>query len=143
MSINEVSVADAHAAQARGAIYVDVRSTIEYAQGHPTGAVNVPLQEPDEDTGHVLPNPDFIRVMQANFPADAVLLVGCQSGGRSQRACRMLAAFGFTNVTNVSGGYGGGHAPGWADSGLPCDTASTAGGAYRDLLARADQLTDI
>ena len=40
----------------------------EFDSGHPAGAVNVPLFEPDEDTGQMTPNPDFVRVMQATFP---------------------------------------------------------------------------
>ena len=35
----------------RAADYVDVRSTPEFADGHPAGAANVPIFEPDEDTG--------------------------------------------------------------------------------------------
>ena len=35
------------------------------------GAVNVPLLEPDEDTGVMLPNPDFVRVIKATFPPEA------------------------------------------------------------------------
>lgn len=127
MSITHLSVTDAHAALAQGAIFVDVRSTQEFAPGHPAGAVNVPLQEPDEDTGQTMSNPDFIRVMRANFPPDTVLLVGCQSGNRAARASMMLAAFGFTNVTIVAGGF-----EAWQHHGLPIET----GDGYRALVDR-------
>lgn len=138
MPVTHASVTDAHAAQSRGAIYVDVRSTEEFAQGHPDGAVNVPLLEPDEDTGVMLPNPDFVRVMKATFTPDTPLLIGCQSGGRSVRASQMLNAFGFTDVTNVKGGFSGGQDPGWQQAGLPTATTTAPDKSYAALLAAAD-----
>jgi rhodanese-related sulfurtransferase len=146
MSVRHVSVTEAYDLQQQGAVYVDVRSTGEFAHGHPSGAVNVPLLEADEDTGRLTFNPDFMRVMQATFPAGATLLVGCQMGGRSVRAAQMLAASGFVDVANVRGGYGGAHDPtgriidaGWAESGLPVDDAPAPGAAYRDLLLKAGE----
>ena len=133
MPVNTLPVADAHAAQRAGAIYIDVRSSGEFAAGRPAGALNVPLLDNDEDTGQLMPNPDFVRVMRANFPADAPLLVGCQSGGRSGRAAQILEAFGFTCLTNVQGGY-----EGWKPSGLPTETAAPAAHTYDDLLAVAN-----
>lgn len=140
-----VSVSEARALQEAGHTYVDVRSSMEYANGHPAGAVNIPLLDVDPSSGMMQPNPDFVRVLQASFPADAPLLIGCQVGGRSARAAQMLESFGFTNVTNVAGGFGGARdpmgrvmAPGWVESGLPVETASPAGQSYDDLLARAD-----
>ena len=137
MSVSTVTVEAARAAQLEGATYIDVRSRAEFAAGRPAGAINVPLQDNDEDSGQMMPNPDFVRVMRANFPADARLLIGCQSGGRSARAAQMLEAFGFTNVTNVPGGYAA-----WAPSGLPIDSAVPPAGAYEDLLAVADASDD-
>ena len=46
----------------------------------------------------MMPNPDFVRVMQDAFAPDATLLVGCQVGGRSMRAAQVLESFGFTDV---------------------------------------------
>jgi rhodanese-related sulfurtransferase len=147
MPVKHITVQEAHALQAQGAIYVDVRSSPEFAAGHPAGAVNVPLLEPDEETGQMMPNPDFLRVVKANYPADTKLLVGCQMGGRSMRAAQMLEAFGFADVSNVRGGYGGAHDPmsgravdpGWAESGFPVEQGATAGTAYADLVAKADR----
>ncbi len=142
----DVSVTEARSLQEAGHTYIDVRSQAEYAGGHPAGALNVPLLDRDPATGQMAPNADFVRVMQANFSPDAPLLVGCQVGGRSARAAQMLEAFGFQNVANVRGGFGGARdpmtgrvvAPGWADSGLPVETDAPPGQAYADLLARAD-----
>lgn len=142
MPITNLTVQDARAHQEQGATFVDVRSTREYAAGHPAGAVNVPLLEHDEDTDQMVPNPDFVRVMKAIFPVDTELLVSCRSGVRSVRASQMLESFGYQNVANVLGGFSGsqdGAAAGWQPSGLPVDMTLTDGGAYQDLLAKADQ----
>ena len=134
--------------QQQGSTYVDVRSTSEFLQGHPSGAVNVPLFELDEDAGCLAPNPDFVRVMRANFPPETRLLIGCQMGGRSMRAAQMLTTFGFADVANVRGGYAGAHDPtgrmidaGWAESGLPVSETPAPGAAYDDLLANADRVS--
>ena len=140
------SVTEARALQQEGWVYVDVRSTAEFASGHPELAVNVPLIEPDPDTGQPMPNPDFVRVLQRDFGPDAKLLVGCQVGGRSMRASQMLRATGFTEVVNVRGGFMGARDPmgrtvdpGWVEAGLPVETGQPQGRAYADLVARADQ----
>jgi rhodanese-related sulfurtransferase len=146
MPVRQVSVTEASDLQQQGSIYVDVRSTREFARGHPSGARNVPLLEPDEQTGQMMPNPDFMRVMRANFTPETKLLIGCQMGGRSMRAAQMLDAFGFADVANVRGGYGGAHDPtgriidaGWAESGLPVDDAPAEGTDYPALLAKAGE----
>ena len=142
--IKQISVSDAHVLQQSGSTYLDVRSTTEFSNGHPAGAVNVPIFEPDEDTGQMSPNPDFVRVMSAAFPTDAPLLVGCQVGGRAVQAAQVLASFGFTNLTVVRGGFGGSHDPlgrivdkGWAEAGLPVAKGKTKG-AYQELRAKVD-----
>jgi len=141
--MKHVSVTEAHAAQQQGATYVDVRSTGEFGAGYPAGAINVPLIEPDEETGQAQANPDFVRVIQARFAPDAPLLLGCQMGSRSMRAAQILESFGFSNVSNVRGGFGGargmmGHEAGWAEAGLPIETEDEAGANYREQLARAN-----
>ena len=143
--LKQVSVSEAHALQQSGSTYVDVRSTGEFENGHPAGAVNVPIFEPDEDTGQMTPNADFVRVVQSSFAPDAPLLIGCQVGGRAVRAAQVLASFGFTNLSVVRGGFGGARDPlgritdpGWADAGLPVASGAAGGGAYQNLLARAD-----
>jgi rhodanese-related sulfurtransferase len=139
-----VSVSEARQQQEQGSVYVDVRSQAEFEQGHPAGAVNVPLLDRDSRTGQMAPNADFIRVMQGNFAPDAKLLIGCQVGGRSMRASMMLEAFGFSDVANVKGGFSGmrdpmGRSidPGWAESDLPTETGAPAGQRYADLAAKA------
>ncbi len=146
MAVKHLSVIDARARQEQGARYLDVRSTAEFVKGHPAGAANVPLLEPDEETGQMTPNPDFLRVVQANFAPETPLLIGCHMGGRSLRAAQILDAFGYADVTNVRGGFAGARDPmsgaiadaGWADAGLPVEHNTAPGAAYRDLLTNAD-----
>lgn len=130
MSIKNVDVREAHQKQAEGYTYVDVRSVPEFEAGHPAGAVNVPLLHRDPQTGQMLPNREFLQVMQANFAPDAKLLIGCQVGGRSVQASQLLEGSGYTNVSNVLGGYGGARdqmtgavrAEGWTQAGLPVES---------------------
>ena len=139
----QISVAEARALQEQGAVYVDVRSQMEFEAGHPAEAVNVPLIDRDPRSGQPMPNQDFMEVMKANFEPDTVLLIGCQVGGRSQRAAMMLEALGFTNVANVRGGFSGmrdpmGRSidPGWEESGLPVET-NAPGRTYDDMVKKA------
>jgi rhodanese-related sulfurtransferase len=127
----QMTVTDARAMQEEGAVYVDVRSQAEFEAGHPAGAVNIPLLDRDPRSGQMAPNPDFVEVMKANFPADATLLMGCQMGGRSNRAAQILETFGFTNLTNVIAGYGG-----WLQHGLPVET-DAEGRSYADMAKKA------
>jgi rhodanese-related sulfurtransferase len=119
-------------------IYVDVRSVDEFANGHPEGAYNVPVMH--RQAAGMIPNADFLTVMQAHFAPDSKLLIGCQSGARSLRAAEALIGAGFTSVTNVQGGFGGARnpmgqmvQPGWAESDLPVSAQAAEGRAYADL----------
>jgi rhodanese-related sulfurtransferase len=107
------------------AIYLDVRSESEFAQGHPAGAINVPVVF-IKGPGQMEPNPDFLTVVEKVLPKGAKLIVGCLSGGRSMRACQMMEDAGYADLTNVVGGFGGQRdqsgavvVTGWRDSGLP------------------------
>jgi rhodanese-related sulfurtransferase len=79
----------------------------------------------DAATRRPRPNPAFLAVVQRHFPPGATLLVGCQSGMRSQRACELLADAGYTDLANVRDGFGGSEdAPGWKESGLPVESGA-------------------
>lgn len=143
--IKNITVREAHANQTQSHTYVDVRSIPEFAQGHPAGAVNVPLLHSDERTGQMIPNREFVAIMQANFPPDAQLMIGCQVGGRSSQAALVLASAGYQHVANVVGGYGGARDPmtgalraeGWMQAGLPIEVEEIPGRSYETLRARA------
>src|SRR5437868_3098876 len=103
MAVKRISPTEASELLGQGYTYVDVRSVPEYEQGHPAGAVNAPLMH--FGPGGMSPNPEFVAVMQKAFPRDARLVVGCKSGGRSQRAAMMLEAAGFTGLVEMRGGW--------------------------------------
>ncbi len=127
--------------QAEGYQYVDVRTQAEFESGHPKGAYNVPvaLAAP----GGMSPNPDFLPVIQAAFAKDAKLVIGCQSGGRSQRAVQALEAAGYTQLVEQRAGWGGSRDPfgrvldaGWQAEGLPSESGPDAERGYKALKDR-------
>jgi len=130
MEIRQIAPADAarELAADPAAVYLDVRAPEEFDAGHPAGARNVPLFLFDPATRRPRPNPGFLTVVRRHFPPATKLFLGCQSGMRSQRACELLADAGYTELANVSGGFGGAHdasgnlVAGWRDSGLPVET---------------------
>jgi rhodanese-related sulfurtransferase len=115
--------------------FLDVRTTEEYEQGHPKGAVNVPWAVVDTRSGQMAPNADFLPTVQKLYGTDDRLFLSCQAGMRSLRACQDLEGAGFSNLVNVDGGFGGRRdpsgeviTPGWVDSELPVEnTPSTYG----------------
>jgi rhodanese-related sulfurtransferase len=121
-----------------GYVYVDVRSPGEYESGHPAASYNVPVAMPGP--GGMQPNPDFLAVMQANFPKDSKLVIGCQSGNRSQRAIGMLQQAGYANLVDQRAGWGGSRDPfgrvaeaGWPGEGLPSESGPSAERGYTAL----------
>ncbi len=129
MSIRQVSPAQASSELAAdaGAVYLDVRTPEEFDAGHPAGARNVPVLFVDPATRRPRPNPEFVSVVQRHLAPVTRLLVGCQSGMRSQRACELLEEAGYTDLANVRGGFGGSDdTPGWKESGLPVETGGAA-----------------
>ncbi|MBI3651903.1 MAG: rhodanese-like domain-containing protein [Acidobacteria bacterium] len=108
-------------------IYLDVRSTMEFADGHPTGAVNVPIMNFTPGSG-MTPNPDFVQTIEEKFPKEAKLVIGCKSGARSAQACQIMEKMGYTHVTNMRGGFVGAAdssgqviEPGWSMLNLPVE----------------------
>lgn len=137
--MKHVTVQDARKLQASGATYVDVRSVPEFAHGHPDGALNVPLLHLDARTHQRQMNGDFVAVMLATFPPDAQLLIGCQAGHRSVHASQLLEQAGFTDVSNVLGGFGGSPMgdEGWVQAGLPVETDAPADRTYDTIHRKA------
>ena len=70
---------------------LDVRTPAEFATGTIDGAVNIPV--------------DSLRERLDEIPRDRPLIVFCRVGLRGYIAARILAANGFTDCTNLSGGY--------------------------------------
>lgn len=132
--------------QEDGYRYIDVRSELEFALGHPAGAFNVPWQhaEPDTDGGpEMRDNTDFLTVMRRAFAPDTPLIVGCRTGHRSQLAATRLIAAGFERVLEMRGGFAGKRdafgravAPGWQEAALPVEYEARPGRDYAALSER-------
>lgn len=130
MAIKQAEPPQAHETLTRnpGAIYLDVRTEGEFGQGRPAGAINIPVVF-IKGPGQMEPNPEFMAIVEKVVPKDTKLIVGCLSGRRSQRACELLEAAGYNDLTNVQGGFGGAQdssgeaaVKGWRDAGLPVTT---------------------
>jgi len=84
------------------AIVIDVREATEFASGHIADAKNIPLKE----------LPDRHKEL-AKF-VDKPILVNCQGGVRSSKACNILVKAGFNKVSNLDGGINA-----WVQAKLP------------------------
>lgn len=144
MAVKEITPQQAHETLAAdsSAVYIDVRTEKEFANGHPHGAVNIPVAFPDPARGMMV-NSEFVKIVEANFPREKTIIVGCQAGPRSNAAARMLLEAGYQDVSNMLGGFGGMRdqmgnviALGWAASGLPVSSDNGEGVSYQSLAAK-------
>lgn len=87
---NRTSSEDAHRlVQEEGARLVDVRTSVEFSQGHLPGAKNLPVS-------------DLAGLAKAlGDDKDAPVVLYCRSGARSGRAKRFLEKEGFTAVYDL------------------------------------------
>ncbi len=90
----------------------------------------------------MVPNQNFLKIVEANIPKDANILVGCKTGGRSARAIEMMSQLGYQNLTNVRTGFVGAMdmtgritEPGWSMLNLPQCTSCEAASSYEYLKA--------
>jgi len=125
----------------QGYTYIDVRSVPEFENGHPAGAVNVPLFH--RQPAGLVPNLDFLKVVETHFARDDKLLVGCQVGSRSICAAEALMTAGFTEVTSVQGGFSGARnqlgqvvTRGWLELGFPVEYGAGDEQSYAALAAK-------
>jgi rhodanese-related sulfurtransferase len=139
-NVKSVSPEEAQELMSQGAVYVDVRSEPEFEAGHAPGSFNVPLLH--MGPGGMVPNPEFLEVMQRAFGKNEKLIMGCRSGQRSLRAADMLLAAGFDDVANLTTGWEGTRdafgriVPGWRPLGLPAEMGATDGSKYEDAKRR-------
>jgi rhodanese-related sulfurtransferase len=136
--VKRVLPQEAAALLADGWVYLDVRSIPEFEQGHPPGASNVPLLH--ALNGRMAPNPDFQRVVEASFPKDAKLVVGCKAAGRSLQAATLMEAAGYISVVDMRGGFHGEKdnfgrtsVAGWQAEGLPVEATAAPDKTYEAL----------
>lgn len=71
-------------------LIVDVREPHEFAAGHIANAQLIPLGNVEQGF--------------ASIPKDQEIILVCRSGNRSEQAYQRLAALGYTNLTNMTGG---------------------------------------
>ena len=76
----------------QGAKIVDVRSRREYSEGHIEGSINIPDYE--------ITN----RFKQIFMDHNQTIVLYCNSGVRSKKACKKLIKKGYTNIFNLYGG---------------------------------------
>jgi phage shock protein E len=72
----------------KGACVIDVRTPEEFAQGHYSGAMNIPVGEL------------MVRLKEIGR-ADKPVVIYCRSGRRSAMAKQILIDQGFTDVTDA------------------------------------------
>ena len=85
-----------------GVLVVDVRAASEWESGHIPGAVHRFLGSLPETA--------------AGLPHDQPIVLQCAGGSRSMIAASLLAARGFTNVSNLAGGFDA-----WRAAGRPVE----------------------
>ncbi len=84
------------------ALVVDVRDAAEFASGHIVDAKHIPLEQLAD------------RLKELAKYKDKPLLVNCQRGARSAKACDILRKAEFKQVHNLQGGLNA-----WVEAKLP------------------------
>ena len=106
--IEQVPVGKVREATANGkAQFVDVRRPVEHANGHASGAINLPLDRLSREIDQLDPErPTYVI---------------CQSGYRSSLGTSILENAGFREIYNVTGGT-----KAWVDADLETEVLATA-----------------
>lgn len=83
-------------------LILDVRDEAEFASGHITGAKHIPLAELES------------RLKEIQKYKDKPVILNCQAGMRSSKACAVLHKLEFTQLHNLQGGLNA-----WTQAKLP------------------------
>ena len=103
LTVPEISIVDALAAIARGALVIDVRDRDVYEQGHIAGSVSVPLAELKRQAG------EFAALTEMEF------VIYCGDGSRlGPEGTQALNDAGHPSTKNLAAGYSG-----WKAAGHP------------------------
>jgi rhodanese-related sulfurtransferase len=146
MAITQTTPPEAHETLSQDAavVYLDVRTEAEFQAGHPEPAINIPVVFFDQATGRPVPNLNFLTVVEATLTKEVTVVVGCQAGGRSQRAAEIMEQARYANVSNMIAGFGGGQdqmgqaVAGWHEAGLPVSMHNGNEVSYASLAEKAD-----
>jgi rhodanese-related sulfurtransferase len=88
------------------ALYIDVRTVAEFAKGRPKGpAVNIPWLFYYPGTRAEHPNESFLLVIEALYPKETPLVLGCLDDSRAMPAAACLNAAGYQNLRLLRGGF--------------------------------------
>jgi len=87
----QISISQVRKLVEKGAFIIDAREPNEYAAGHITTSVNIPLSQ--------------FRQRLDEIPTDRPVYIHCQSSQRSYNMVRALDNRGYHNITNISGSY--------------------------------------
>lgn len=79
----------------KSAFLIDVRSPQEYKETHLDGSINIPVYDIEEKCKEIIPD------------KESVIIVYCQSGGRSSKAVKILEKQGYNKLYNIDGGLDG------------------------------------
>jgi len=112
------------------AAYIDVRTVVEFAAGHPRGrVVNIPVVFHHPTTKEIYPNGSFLEVVASLYGKDSPLIVGDDDGERTNQAVEQLQTAGYTNLCVMPEGVNG-----WCAQKLPTTTDNRDGISYSSLL---------
>ena len=75
-------------------ILIDVRTPMEFSQGHIQGSVNVDFKE----------EKDFQNYFK-NFDKSETIFLYCRSGNRSRKSAEKLIDLGFNKIYDLEGGF--------------------------------------
>ena len=89
-------------ASAQPPVLLDVRTAVEFADGHIAGAINIPHDQL------------LARVSELSVYKDRDVVLYCRSGARAVHAARTLQQHGFIRIALLSG-----HMQSWRAAGRP------------------------
>ena len=123
--IREVSVEDARTRQGQ-ALFLDVRETDEWSQGHVPEALFIPRGFLE------------LRIEEKVPDREREIVVYCAGGTRSALAARSLQDLGYRNVTSMAGGFGR-----WKEAGLPFTVPRALSATQRERYSRHLKVPEI
>jgi rhodanese-related sulfurtransferase len=90
LHINTAELASKMQNPSEDTIFIDVRETFEYEDGHIDGMINMPLSS--------------LENTFEKLPVNSEIVIICRSGNRSMKAANVLKQNGYTKLVNVQGG---------------------------------------
>ena len=137
MSWTQLSPKEAHElVSAKSVSLIDVRTEIEFSQGHPASAYNIPWML--RRSTKLVPNPHFIDDVLKLCSHEDQIILSCKSGNRSAQAAAALHAAGFSSLYELEHGFEGEKdsfgrqtVDGWKTSGLPVSFDAAESRVYR------------